>query len=476
MAGRPRQKTIPSGERCAAPPRSNDAGVIHIRTRIRSDLASGTFKSIIDPQSMTDSKSETADSNPWAASVRIKAKSMSRAYGQRRHDYRIGRQPNYVDCERTVFNRALVEPRPLPEIRNEIERLRERADAKRALKSNAAIVTTGIITFGFEAAKVFDLLPAIDQDGAFHELADAIARKLGTTLEGLVVHLDETTIHAHFELRAYTDDGVPVSKVATSTVLSDLQDLTAEMMSAVCPEIERGHRKWDRIAAGADYADTLNRSVKQLHEDLPREIAEREAAIEALELKAVDLKASIEKTKHYIQKLRDREELNERETKRLATYEIRLAKKKAAQSELAGKLKEARAHLQSRNKAVETREQLVEKAASAASGRSAEAEASLAAVELVLDEIADGTARVEDGVITMNDNRWTQLAPQPVVSRLTKVLMRYLRREAFLTERLRKFDVMIEKMSTWLRRPDLPKAAREEAKSIIVDGTQMDQS
>ncbi|AXT36283.1 hypothetical protein D1820_15580 [Phaeobacter sp. LSS9] len=211
---------------------------------------------------MTNSQSETANSNTWAASVRIKAKSLSRAYGQRRHDYRVGRQPNYVDGERSVFNRALVDPRPLPVIRNEIERLREKAGAKRALKSNAAIVTTGIITFGFEAAKVFDLLPAIDQDGAFHELADAIARKLGTTLEGLVVHLDETTIHAHFEMRAYTDDGVPVSKVATSNLLSDLQDLTAEIMSAACPEIERGHRKWDRIAAGADYADTLNRSVK----------------------------------------------------------------------------------------------------------------------------------------------------------------------------------------------------------------------
>ncbi|AXT36284.1 hypothetical protein D1820_15585 [Phaeobacter sp. LSS9] len=162
-----------------------------------------------------------------------------------------------------------------------------------------------------------------------------------------------------------------------------------------------------------------------MHEDLPREIAEKKAAIGTLELKMVDLEASIEKTEDHIQKLRDKEALSERETKRLATYEARLAKKKSAQTELAGTLKEARADLLNRTKAVETRELVVEEAASAASAKSAEAEASLMAVEAVLEEIADGTARLEDGVITMNNSRWTQLAPQPVVSQLKKMLTQY---------------------------------------------------
>ena len=63
------------------------------------------------------SRTRLANSNPWAASVRLKARSLKRAYGQRRHDFRIGGQPNYVDQHRTELNRILFEPRPLPTIK-----------------------------------------------------------------------------------------------------------------------------------------------------------------------------------------------------------------------------------------------------------------------------------------------------------------------------------------------------------------------
>ncbi|WP_107496544.1 hypothetical protein [Thalassobius sp. I31.1] len=50
----------------------------------------------------------------------------------------------------------------------------------RVLKSNAAIVTAGIITFGHETAKLFGALTTDEQDAAFLELAQALATYLHT--------------------------------------------------------------------------------------------------------------------------------------------------------------------------------------------------------------------------------------------------------------------------------------------------------
>ena len=190
---------------------------------------------------MTDVKPKTGrdaiESNPKAVSVRIEPKPMSRAKFQRRHDFRIGAQPAYVDEERThlnrhliplrplpqraprygqdSLNRHLIPLRPLPDIQRENEALRMRASRTRKIKSNAAVVTAGIITFGHTAQGVFNALPEEIQDRAFTELANEIAAFLKTSLEALVMHLDETSIHAHFTLRAYNDDGEPISN-ATS--------------------------------------------------------------------------------------------------------------------------------------------------------------------------------------------------------------------------------------------------------------------
>ncbi|MEP3845118.1 MAG: hypothetical protein ABJM43_07245 [Paracoccaceae bacterium] len=75
------------------------------------------------------------------------------------------------------------------------------------MKSNAAVMTAGIIKFGHRAQEVFNRLPIETQDRAFIELAPEIAATLNTSLEALVVHLDKTAIHAHFTMRAYNDGG-----------------------------------------------------------------------------------------------------------------------------------------------------------------------------------------------------------------------------------------------------------------------------
>ncbi|RWR03986.1 plasmid recombination protein [Paenirhodobacter populi] len=152
---------------------------------------------------------------------------------------------------------------------NPYHRFVQQARRQRKIKSNAAVVLMGVITFGHMAAEEFNTLPPEQQDQAFRKLAEEIAAKLKTTVESLVVHLDETTIHAHFMLRGYDDDGNAVSDAIRLRTTSEIQDMTHAVMSGFCPGIERGRRKRDRLEAGADYADTLHRSVRQLHQDIP---------------------------------------------------------------------------------------------------------------------------------------------------------------------------------------------------------------
>lgn len=215
------------------------------------------------------------DGNPRAVSIRIEPRTMSKAKGTRRHDFRIGKLPKYVKADRVHLNRELMPLRPLGQIRKENAELRVKASRQRAMKQNAPVIMAGIITFGTVAAELFGSLTVDQQDAAFRELAKAVASELETSLESLVVHLDETTIHAHFTLRAYTDAGLSMSEAAKRGTLSRLQDLAAEVMQSYDSGIERGYRKWDRIAAGAEYSDTIHRSVRELHYDLPLEIEAR---------------------------------------------------------------------------------------------------------------------------------------------------------------------------------------------------------
>lgn len=412
-------------------------------------------------------KTRLANSNPWAASVRLKARSLKRAYGQRRHDLRIGRQPNYVDKDRTLLNRVLIEPRPLPKIKKEIERLRRSNGAKRAMKSDAAVVSAGVITFGHKVAELFARLSPDEQDAALLELVTAIADKLGTHVEAMVVHLDETSLHAHFEMRAYDGRGVPVSKVATFKVMSELQDMTADIMAIHCPGIERGHKKFDRIKAGADYADTLNRSVKQLHQDLPAEIAARQAELADLEGQQVKLSASVDKTRGYLQKLNAKDKLNEKEAKRLKTYEARLAKKDVEQASLEQRHLQMKAQLSTAQDALKSREIAVMQTEDDARVKVEAANASLAAIDAVAQELEGGTmARDGQGKITMNDPSPVRAAPKGLAKRLVRLARRFLKLQDRMVQKEGYLDKLAAALKSLLVRDDLLDHARAEGEKL----------
>ena len=222
--------------------------------------------------------------NPKAAQVRIGMRSAAAIGGQRAHDLRIGPQPKYVDASRRHLNRVLVEPLTGTKLGAICKDRRALRKTVRAMKSNASVGVAGILTFGHEAQKIFEKLTLAEQDAAYLEAAEAVATCLNTTLTGLVAHGDESAPHAHFQLPAYDLAGQPISETAKRAVLRDLQTITAEVMGRHAPGIERGRSKNDRLKAGASPADVVNKSVQQLHDELPAEIAAKES--ELAEVKA----------------------------------------------------------------------------------------------------------------------------------------------------------------------------------------------
>ncbi|OWY06097.1 hypothetical protein B6V75_08405 [Thioclava sp. F1Mire-8] len=229
------------------------------------------------------------------------------------HDYRLGRIPAYVDQTKLRDNRVLIRLRPLTQVRAENARLREQAGRQRKMKSNAAVAVIGVITFGVLAARDFKKLSPKRQNKAFKNLVRSLAKRLATKVESLVVHLDETTIHAHFMLRAYDRLGHALSDKIKRDVTVSIQDLTHRVLARFCPKIERGHRKLDRLAAGANYVETLHRSVRALHQDLPREIEEREAELTVMEIAKAVLQAEIDEGRKKLDRLSE-----EQRTERIA--------------------------------------------------------------------------------------------------------------------------------------------------------------
>lgn len=274
---------------------------------------------------MTDPLTPESGANPHAAQVRIAALKATSVGGQRAHDLRIGPQPAYVAEERSHLNRVLVKPETGTRLRRICEDRRALRDTTRAMKSNASVGVAGIITFGIEAQKLFQRLTPDQQDAAYRETAEAVASRLNTTLTGLVVHHDETAPHAHFQLPAYDMTGQPISMTAKRDAMRDLQTITAQVMGRHAPGIERGRSISQRLAAGADYPDTMHRSVKELHRDLPAEIEAKRQVVADLSAAEDAARERVDEMQRRVDDLHARADLSEKEIKRLAVYGKRLS-------------------------------------------------------------------------------------------------------------------------------------------------------
>jgi hypothetical protein len=191
------------------------------------------------------------------------------------------------------------------------------------MAKDAAVSISGIVTFSTDAQPAIDALPKAEQDRRFLLAAEAVADHLGTDVAGVAVHRDESAIHCHFTLYGFGQDGQPVSRKLKKKVLSQLQDVAATAFGDL--GITRGKRISERIRDGEPYSKTINRSVRELHRDLPVELAAAQAKVTEMQKRVTDTKAKLEAGTGNLEKLQ----------KRLATYEKRLADRQAEAARLA---------------------------------------------------------------------------------------------------------------------------------------------
>lgn len=286
------------------------------------------------------------ESNPRAAQVRLKSASGFKTGGQRKHDLRIGQQPKYVDEKRTHLNRIIIKPKTTAEMTKRAAMLRERGNYERKMKTGSAVSYSGIITFGHLAQDEFEKLTPEAQDAAFLELAQSIAKFYKVELTGLVVHLDEEAIHAHFQMDAYDEEGVSLSNMNRAD-LREVQDMTFNVMAKHCPKIERGRSKIERLKAGAKPSDVTYKTPAEMRRNAARDLEAKEAERDKLTAERDKLAARVAKLEAY------EGELTERGAKQLETAMRRLAAKNAELTEaentlaqLQAKTTEARAEAQ----------------------------------------------------------------------------------------------------------------------------------
>lgn len=273
-----------------------------------------------------------------AISVRIKSVSTAKAGGQRRHDCRIGSQPAYVDSERTSTNSVLVEPLGGAELRRIcVERTASQGGRKRALRRDAAVATTGILTFSKDAQSAIQGLSVAEQDRRIRQSCEAIAAELGCELTGLVVHRDESALHAHLQVPARRPDGTAVSKVADC---SKLQDVGAEAWADL--GITRGKPKTQRMAAGEPLSAWVHRSVRHLHRDLPAEIEQAQADRDDAVKRLGQMEGRVTETRARLAAVEGQAAKAEKLAARLGTYEKRLADRQAKLAEVDRELERLR--------------------------------------------------------------------------------------------------------------------------------------
>jgi len=255
-----------------------------------------------------------------AISIRVAHKGKGQAASQRRHDTRTGPQPGYVDAERKNLNSVLVEPMKEAALRDECESRRSQRPGIRAMASNAAVATTGILTFGHEAQRVLAGLTPEQQDQRILEATKAAAAHMGTTLTGLVVHRDESALHAHFQCPAVRLDGRPVSKALNREGTSQMQDVAAQAFEDL--GITRGTKKKERQARGEPRSAWVHRKVTELHDDLPKEIAKARAKAEKNRRLVEQTQAKIDAGNGDLTKLKKRlKTYQKREADALAVFE-----------------------------------------------------------------------------------------------------------------------------------------------------------
>jgi len=210
---------------------------------------------------------------------------------QQKHDRRERKQlPHYINKELSHLNECVLDKGFSGKKLLELNRaVRQKAVEEgccplkrpKKIKDDAAIAYRGIITWGREAQKIIDKLDNETQKKLYLEIARRIAKEAGTSLLSLHIHRDEQAPHAHFTMNKFRSDGTGINFNRQN--LRRFQDIADEVCKAFNLPISRGIPKEQRITNGAPAWEYLHKSVRELHDSLPRELELKE-----LELKQVE--------------------------------------------------------------------------------------------------------------------------------------------------------------------------------------------
>ena len=223
-------------------------------------------------------------------SFRVKNLKGGEATGAVGHDFRK-KVPSYVDRSKTGQNTILVggPPDVSASIASQGERVRARTGKR--LRKDANLFLSGILTFSRDARGLVNATPP---DAQAREMAKRFAEENRVKLLYLVRHSDETTTHYHCLWENITSDGESAKNKLSPPVLSKWQDVAGQVFSTV--GIGRGTKKSERLARGEDFSKVIHRSVKRLHEDLPREISQEEERLSAAAERRVALESDLRET------------------------------------------------------------------------------------------------------------------------------------------------------------------------------------
>lgn len=209
-------------------------------------------------------------------SCRMEPKKFGNYKGRKGHDMRQkGRVPGYVDSAKVDHNSVII---ATPSSVQALEMMNDAKDAAGARqkfnKDKNTLLYDGLLSFSYAARSIVHNLSREEQDRRALQSVQSVCDLHGGRLIGLTIHRDETTIHVHFQMLAVGKDGrlLRISREECSR----RQDVAAQAWADL--GITRGKEKALRIAEGESYAQTIHRSVRELHEDLPRELAELKEA------------------------------------------------------------------------------------------------------------------------------------------------------------------------------------------------------
>ena len=320
-------------------------------------------------------------------SVRLKDKATAPAHAVI-HDFRLYQQgsfPKYIDPNRSYRNRELYTREDIPYLEAQVEEWigkieEENKELFKELKERGVVpknqgyrikrpIISGILTLSHEAQEELKEDPRKMED--FLERAkdylQTLADALGTDLLYAVVHLDETAPHIHFALRNfrykepnmeavcklgwedlwetlkkgrgkalsntfYSEDSVRAKRKADFMIsYSRLQD-TLDYFEPL--GFGRGTPKKEREARGEPYWRIVNRSVRRLHEDLPKEIKLKEKELKLLQEEVRRLREEKEWLEAELRELKREIELNEELLSNIDKMHIELMKLKAENREL----------------------------------------------------------------------------------------------------------------------------------------------